>query len=142
MTRRALFAVIISASSVLFGYGRQTSAPKPTTPQDPRGVTIRQVASGMAPDGKGQLWAVIVGISNYKNVPPEGQLRFAHRDAEDLAAFLRSPSGGGFPSNHIKLLLNQDATSFRYSHRDRHLACQKRRTRGCYLHILRWTRSH
>jgi tetratricopeptide (TPR) repeat protein/uncharacterized caspase-like protein len=71
---------------------------------------VRQVASGVAPDGKGQLWAVVVGISSYKNVPPEGQLRFAHRDAEELAAFLRSPRGGGFPSNHIKLLLNQDAT--------------------------------
>jgi Flp pilus assembly protein TadD/uncharacterized caspase-like protein len=90
--------------------GGQNPTATPSTGQDSRGVSVRQVASGVAPDGKGQLWAVIVGISSYKNVPPEGQLRFAHRDAEDLAAFLRTPSGGGFPSNHIKLLLNQDAT--------------------------------
>jgi Flp pilus assembly protein TadD len=55
-------------------------------------------------------WAVVIGISSYRNVSPEGQLRFAHRDAEDLAAFLRTPGGGGFPSNHIKVLLNQEAT--------------------------------
>lgn len=87
-----------------------TPAAKPASAADGRGVAVRQVSSGLAPDGKGQLWAVVVGISSYKNVPPEGQLRFAHRDAEDLATFLRSPGGGGFPSNHIKLLLNQDAT--------------------------------
>jgi Flp pilus assembly protein TadD len=89
---------------------QQTPAAKPVPGAEGRGVTVRQVSSGLAPDGKGQLWAVVIGISSYKNVPPEGQLRFAHRDAEDLATFLRSPGGGGFPSNHIKLLLNQDAT--------------------------------
>ncbi|HXG94940.1 MAG TPA: tetratricopeptide repeat protein [Blastocatellia bacterium] len=75
-----------------------------------RGIAIKQVTSGIAPDGRGKLWAVVIGISSYKNIPPEGQLRFAHRDAEDFAAFLRSPNGGGFPSTQIKLLLNADAT--------------------------------
>jgi len=89
---------------------QRTPAARPDLAAEERGVTVRQVSSGLAPDGKGQLWAVVIGISSYKNVPPEGQLRFAHRDAEDLATFLRSPGGGGFPSNHIKLLLNQDAT--------------------------------
>ncbi|HSO76381.1 MAG TPA: caspase family protein [Blastocatellia bacterium] len=77
---------------------------------DSRALSVRRVGDGTAPDGRGKLWAVVVGISTYKNVPPEGQLRFAHRDAEQLAAFLRSPGGGGFPASHIKLLLNQEAT--------------------------------
>lgn len=109
MTRRVLFAMILAAillAQVFAFQNKPASAPA----QADRGLNVRQVASGVAPDGKGQLWAVIIGISSYKNVPPEGQLRFAHRDAEDLAGFLRSPRGGGFPSNHIKLLLNQDAT--------------------------------
>ncbi len=107
MTRRVLFALILAAIMLAQVFAFQS---KPAPAQGDRGLNVRQVASGLAPDGKGQLWAVIIGISSYKNVPPEGQLRFAHRDAEELAGFLRSPRGGGFPSNHIKLLLNQDAT--------------------------------
>src|SRR5262245_41026803 len=105
MTRR-IFALNVVALCLVSGYGWNNSAVSHQASEDPRGVGIRRVGGGVAPDGKGQLWAVIIGISSYKNVPPEGQLRYAHRDAEDLAAFLRSPSGGGFPSNHIKLLLN------------------------------------
>jgi len=111
MSRRVLWLTILAANSLLQVYAFQgKTQPTSAAAQADRGLNVRQVASGVAPDGKGQLWAVIVGISSYKNVPPEGQLRFAHRDAEELSAFLRSPRGGGFPSNHIKLLLNQDAT--------------------------------
>ena len=111
MTHRVLFTtilILISLGSVVAFQNKTPPAKQPV--QSERALNVRQVASGLAPDGKGQLWAVVVGISNYRNVPPEGQLRFAHRDAEDLAAFLRTPRGGGFPSNHIKVLLNQDAT--------------------------------
>ncbi|HKE22278.1 MAG TPA: caspase family protein [Bryobacteraceae bacterium] len=59
---------------------------------------------------RGRLWAVVIGISKYDNVPPQAQLHFADRDAQEFAAFLRSPSGGGFPSDHIQLLLNERAT--------------------------------
>lgn len=111
MMHRTPATLLLLAMLLLTGYSRQTRpTAKPTTPSDSRGLGVRQMASGLAPDGKGQLWAVVVGVSEYKNVPPEGQLRYAHRDAEDFAAFLRSPSGGGFPSNHIKLLLNKEAT--------------------------------
>jgi tetratricopeptide (TPR) repeat protein/uncharacterized caspase-like protein len=72
-----------------------------------RGLTVK---SGSALDGRGRLWAVVIGISSYGNLSPEQQLKFAHHDAEEFAAFLRSPSGGGFPSTQIKLLLNQNAT--------------------------------
>jgi uncharacterized caspase-like protein/tetratricopeptide (TPR) repeat protein len=84
--------------------GQNTNAP------GGRGLVVSQIKSGTAPDGKGKLWAVLVGVSNYKNLRDEEQLRFAHRDAESLAAFLRSPEGGGFPSTQIKVLLNQEAT--------------------------------
>lgn len=99
---RVLCTAILIASLLLSGSTKRS--------QDTRGLGVREMSSGLAPDGKGQLWAVVIGVSSYKHVPPEGQLRFAHRDAEEFAAFLRSPSGGGFPSNHIKLLLNQEAT--------------------------------
>lgn len=78
--------------------------------QADRGLAVRQVRSGSALDGRGKQWAVIIGVSSYLNLQPSDQLKFAHRDAEDLAAFLRSPNGGGFPSTQIKLLLNEAAT--------------------------------
>jgi Flp pilus assembly protein TadD len=61
------------------------------------------------PDRKTR-WALVVGISQYKHVPPRFQLRFAHRDAEDFARFLRSAEGGAIPPDHIKLLTESDAT--------------------------------
>lgn len=75
-----------------------------------RAIALSEIKSGLAPDGKGRLWAVVIGVSNYKNLRTEEQLRFAHRDAEEFAAFLQSPSGGGFPSTQIKVLLNEEAS--------------------------------
>ncbi len=56
-----------------------------------------------------QRWAVIVGISRYAstNIP---QLNYADADAKSLADFLQTPEGGGFESDHMNVLLNQDAT--------------------------------
>lgn len=75
-----------------------------------RSLSLSQVRSGVSPDGRGKLWAVVIGVSNYKNLRSEEQLRFAHRDAEAMAAFLRSPNGGGFPSTQIRVLINEEAT--------------------------------
>jgi tetratricopeptide (TPR) repeat protein len=68
----------------------------------------RDSANGL--DQRSRLWAVVVGISHYDNVPPQAQLRFADRDAQAFAAFLRSPAGGGFPSDHVQILLNDKAS--------------------------------
>ena len=46
---------------------------------------------------KRSRWAVVVGVSSYKHAPPTAQLRYAHRDAEEFARFLRSPEGGAIP---------------------------------------------
>ncbi|HEX4947581.1 MAG TPA: tetratricopeptide repeat protein [Blastocatellia bacterium] len=79
------------------------------TPKQERALTVVQ-ASGEALDGKGKLWAVVIGVSSYRNLSKDQQLQYAHRDAQDFAAFLRSPNGGGFPANQVSVLLNQDAT--------------------------------
>lgn len=86
----------------------QTQAQQNT--QSARGISLSEINSGVSHDGKGRLWAVVIGVSNYQNLRPEEQLRFAHRDAQELAAFLRSPNGGGFPSTQIKVLINEEAT--------------------------------
>ena len=91
---------------------RKTTPPviPPAEPQTSRGLSVRQIRSGVSLDGRGKLWAVVIGVSSYKNLSADAQLKFPHRDAEAFAAFLRSPQGGGFPSSQIKVLLNQEAT--------------------------------
>lgn len=57
-------------------------------------------------------WAVVVGISDYqdKDIP---DLRFADRDAEAFANFLRSAGGGSLDADHLKILTNEQATAGR-----------------------------
>src|SRR5210317_1675112 len=59
--------------------------------------------------GTGTTYAVVVGISDYQD---EGipDLRFADKDAEAFAAFLRSPAGGSLDEDHLKVLINEQAT--------------------------------
>ena len=68
--------------------------------------------TGRSPSlGSGQRWAVVIGISQYKFLPAEQQLKYATNDAESFAAFLRTHEGGDFDDDHLKVLLNDNATS-------------------------------
>jgi len=62
------------------------------------------------PDNR-ERWAVVIGVSSYKYVPPAAQLKYAHRDAEDFAQFLRSPPAGAIPASNVRLLTEQQATA-------------------------------
>jgi hypothetical protein len=56
-----------------------------------------------------QKWAVVVGVSEYSSPNIPG-LKYADKDAQALAEFLRRPEGGGYDNNHLRVLLNSDAT--------------------------------
>ena len=49
-------------------------------------------------------YAVVIGISAYKNLPAAAQLAFPNRDAEDIYAALISPEGGQFPAENVHKL--------------------------------------
>jgi uncharacterized caspase-like protein len=53
--------------------------------------------------------SVVVGFSEYQNAGIPG-LKYADRDAESFANFLRTPEGGGYDSDHLRVMLNKDAT--------------------------------
>ena len=57
----------------------------------------------------GVRWAVIIGISNYRDsrIP---SLRYAAADAKAFYAWAISPDGGRYAPANIKLLLDEDAT--------------------------------
>lgn len=56
---------------------------------------------------KGRTYAVVIGISNYRNI---AGLKFADRDARAFADWLISPYGGVTSIDDIKLLTNENAT--------------------------------
>ena len=84
--------------------------PVSAEPQAGRDLSLeRTVQPSKLPDGRTR-WAVVIGVSKYKNVPPHSQLQFAHRDAEEFARFLRSPQGGALSPGHLRLLTDESAT--------------------------------
>jgi tetratricopeptide (TPR) repeat protein len=78
--------------------------------QQARNIRIEAVEPSNPFKDRGTRWAVVVGISSYEYLPPAAQLHYAHRDAEDFAAFLRTYAGGALPADHIRFLENQQAT--------------------------------
>jgi tetratricopeptide (TPR) repeat protein len=83
-----------------------------TTPQaapdsrDLKPVQTKQAAAVTIP----RSYALVVGISAYKNLPKSAQLEFPNRDAEDIYAALISPEGGQFPAENVHKLINERAT--------------------------------
>lgn len=71
--------------------------------------SITPLTFSAAPATSGIIRAVIVGISDYED-PAIRDLRFAHRDAEIFAEYLRSSAGGKVPEKNIRLLTNKQAT--------------------------------
>jgi len=71
--------------------------------QDTRGGTgISDVAVE-----RGNTYAIVIGISNYKEVTP---LKFAHHDAEVFADYLLSKEGMALNPSNVKLFTNEKAT--------------------------------
>lgn len=61
----------------------------------------------------GNTRALVVGISDYQNedIP---DLRFAHKDAELFAEYLKDGNGGGLDPEKITILLNEEATAGKF----------------------------
>ena len=80
--------------------------------QEPKGATPNPQSAIQNPQS---TRAVVVGISDYQD-PTIPDLRFAHRDAEAFANFLRSSRGlgsGSLDNDHLKVLTNEQATAGR-----------------------------
>ncbi len=73
---------------------------------DTRGVKVTRTKDTTVLTGT--VYAVIVGVSNYKYVHP---LSFADRDALLFKEFLQSKAGGSVKADNIFLAINQDANA-------------------------------
>lgn len=110
-----LFAEELDHSSKLAHFTREkefTSVELTTVPVIPESSTDRQQVSMRKPPGfrtNYTNWAVVIGISKYLNSGQENltNLVFADDDAKDFVQMLRKL---GWEDDHIKLLVNEEAT--------------------------------
>ena len=58
-------------------------------------------------DPKINIWALVIGIGAYNHMPV---LKYTDDDAYQLYAFLKSPEGGVLDNDHIRLLIDENAT--------------------------------
>lgn len=54
-------------------------------------------------------WAVVIGIGEFAD-PNTPKLKYAAKDAQDFYNYLVDPKRGRFAKDHVRLLLNRDAT--------------------------------
>jgi len=95
MTKTTLLLAALLAAALLPAQTEKSATPLPT-----QNSTINTQNSTRA---------VVIGISDYQD-PAIPDLRFADRDAEAFANFLRSPGGGALNEDNLRLLTNQKAT--------------------------------
>ena len=120
MSKKMLFAflglVILGALAItaylIFNHKEaRTSAEGGLAMRGERGIIITpREAKAFLIDADIERWAVVVGISDYKNNPAVTDLKYADRDAQSFYDFLVSPQGGCFKTENIQLLLNQKAS--------------------------------
>jgi TPR repeat protein len=97
-----LLILILSLNSLLCASDQQSlKSARRASPQAGAG-------DGPAEVGVGQLYALVVGISQYKH-PKIPQLKVSDKDARDFADFLRTQNKL-FSALHITLLQNEEAT--------------------------------
>jgi hypothetical protein len=77
-----------------------------------RSTRMRKPVSAPPEKIGGEKYAVIVGISKYKNGGTGlANLKYASRDALAFRDFLESPAGGSFPKENVRTLFEEEATS-------------------------------
>ncbi|HTN84575.1 MAG TPA: caspase family protein [Sorangium sp.] len=76
--------------------------------EPPSGRDVRPISPSIY-GAYAEKWAVIVGISRYKDASLN--LNYAARDAEELGKLLKA--SGGFKSDNVQLLLDEQATTAR-----------------------------
>jgi tetratricopeptide (TPR) repeat protein len=87
-------------------------APQPKNQQRDLKVEKLDTAPAAAPRAPQipRSYAVIVGVSRYRNLDAKYQLRYAERDAQAVFTALISPEGGNFRVENVHVLTDEKAT--------------------------------
>ena len=107
MRMRVIVLFLIAASALA------QQAPKAPPKQQQRDLKVETLDAPSALPGNPlppRSYAVIVGISGYKNLPANLQLKYAERDAQSIYTILISPEGGNFKAENVHILEGEKAT--------------------------------
>ena len=114
-------AALLGAPLILFGAALAfaQTAPPPQEKKE-RDLKIEKIekkpesttapTTGPKPVVIPRSYAVIVGVSKYKNLPENLQLHYAERDAQSIFTALISPEGGNFKVENVHVLTDEKAT--------------------------------
>ncbi len=108
--RPGLLAALLSLCLPLSGFQNSFAAPAKADAAKlaaKSGSKVVPRVQSAAPIG--DKWAVVIGVGKFADskVPT---LKYAAKDAKDFYDYLIDPNGGKFQKDHVKLLLNEDAT--------------------------------
>ena len=110
---KVLAGVAVLAISGLM-LGQETPAKTPSS--DTRDLKTVDLSAKKAPVAIPRSYALVIGISKYKNLPEGAQLSFPNRDAEDMYTTLISTEGGQFPAENVHKLIDEKATYANVKH--------------------------
>ncbi len=88
-------------------------APKPQPARQQRDLSIEKIESEAAPPKTVNIprsYAVIIGISGYRNLAPKQQLHYPEEDARAIHTVLISAEGGNFKAENVHILIGAQAT--------------------------------
>ena len=74
-------------------------------------LAAKAAAKAGAVSADAQVFALLIGISEYQKLPKDLWLQYADADAKAMALHFASPRGGGLQADHIQVLTNGEATT-------------------------------
>src|ERR1700749_4201885 len=106
-------AVVLTLAAACCLAQPQQAPPKTVQQQQQRDLTIEKIDDGAGAPKLQTIprsYAVIVGISHYKNLEAKLQLEFPERDAQSIYTVAISPEGGNFKQENVHVLEGAKAT--------------------------------
>jgi tetratricopeptide (TPR) repeat protein len=98
-------------SRLLSLFALATLAAAQNQPPQQRDLKLEKLEEpALPPNAPAHSYAVIIGVSQYPNLPANLQLRFSERDAQSIYTTLISPEGGNFKAENVKVLTGAKAT--------------------------------
>lgn len=110
MLSRCLATLVAIALSAVPAIAGQSESDELSTIRGRKLTIVKDNAGAQAVTGVPRGYALIVGISNYKNLDSKRQLRFAESDAQSMYRLLISKEAGAFPPENVHILTGAKAT--------------------------------
>src|SRR4051794_10143821 len=104
MSRLGLLKIGFVPALCVLAFAQTTKPPQKTQERDLKVEKLDEPLPGPMGTAIPRSYAVIVGVSAYKNLGPNLQLKFTERDAQSIYTILISPEGGNFKAENVHLL--------------------------------------